>query len=273
MNKDLVDVKNYWEDLSKADIPNSLKDHWLDDNGNAVAESMYQEVADFVISFCQSNEAEILEVGCGTGRILEKIRSSNKGLNLTGIDLSEGQIIIAKENNKSANLHVGDLCAYAKSFPNLNGKFDVIFLHSVTQYFPSQEYFEEFLIQAKNLLSNKGTLLLIDVPNTWYKDLVRFDGLKISTLLREKIKDFLPSDIIKLIKKVRKKRTLWIEKIGGKELTLSAFIGFYPDPEFCLDFGDKNFKKTTMLYQPFKTKPLIYRKFRPIFIFDTKIDL
>ena len=62
-NKDLVDVKNYWEDLSKADIPNSLKDHWLDDDGNAVA-SMYKEVAEFVISLCQSNEAEILEVGC-----------------------------------------------------------------------------------------------------------------------------------------------------------------------------------------------------------------
>ena len=221
---------------------------------------------------CQSNEAEILEVGCGTGRILENIRLANKGLILTGIDLSEGQIKTAKENNKSANLYVGDLCDYAKSFPNLNGKFDVIFLHSVTQYFPSQEYFEEFLTQAKNLLSDKGKLLLIDVPNTWYKDLVRLDGLKISRLLRHKIKEFLPSDIITFIKKIRKKRTLWVEKIGGKELKLSSFIGFYPDPEFCLNFGDKNFKKTTMLYQTFRTKPLMYRKFRPIFIFDTKID-
>ena len=52
------------------------------------------------------------------------------------------------------------------------------------------------------------------------------DGLKISRLLRHKIK-VLPSDIITFIKD-KKKRTLWVEKIGGKELKLSSFI-VYPD--------------------------------------------
>jgi len=53
---------------------------------------------------------DLLEVGCGSGRILASIRKYSKGLNLTGVDLSQAQIALAKKTNhdNKINFFVGN---------------------------------------------------------------------------------------------------------------------------------------------------------------------
>jgi len=48
--------------------------------------------------------AKLLEIGCGSGRILASIRERDKKINLTGIDLSAEQIRLAKQVNKGREI-------------------------------------------------------------------------------------------------------------------------------------------------------------------------
>ena len=265
MQEHLKDIQEYWEVISKSDLDQDFKDHWIDENGDPLNEKLFKEIAEYIINFNSSSKT-ILEVGCGTGRILKNIQNKDKNINLFGIDISQNQINLCKENVLDCVLHAGDLESFIKEYPLSN--FDLIFLHSVTQYFPSQEYFECFLDQAYSQLNIGGSLLLIDVPNSWYIDLV--DEKKITTirLIKLLIKKLIPKFIFKNYKK--NKRTIY-EILNNKKFKVPYFMGFYPDPLFVLEFSKNKFKNVQMTYQCFESKPLFYKKFRPIFLLEGKI--
>jgi trans-aconitate methyltransferase len=49
----------------------------------------------------------ILDVGCGTGRLLRKLGERWPGSQLLGVDPDEGMVSVAKRLTPSASLHVG----------------------------------------------------------------------------------------------------------------------------------------------------------------------
>ena len=65
---------------------------------------------------------KILDVGCGTGR--HTVELSKRGYKVTGIDLSESQLKMAKEKAKANNLTIDFQCQDARNLP-FNGEFDV----------------------------------------------------------------------------------------------------------------------------------------------------
>lgn len=71
------------------------------------------------ISYCKKHDSA-LDVGCGSGgRIINKLE--NNGFQVTGIDVSEKMIAIARENHKQAEFKVADICTW-----NSDQQYDLI---------------------------------------------------------------------------------------------------------------------------------------------------
>ena len=78
---------------------------------------------EFIASLGLDNSKNVLEIGCGTGRIAKKIVTSCK--TYTGIDLSSKTIIVANKNfvhNTNVKLLHGNFLSY-----RFSRKYDVIF--------------------------------------------------------------------------------------------------------------------------------------------------
>ena len=64
---------------------------------------------------------KILDIGCGTGR--HSVGLAEKGMEMTGLDISSGQLSVAKEKAEKAGVHVNFIEADASDF-SLNEQFD-----------------------------------------------------------------------------------------------------------------------------------------------------
>jgi 2-polyprenyl-3-methyl-5-hydroxy-6-metoxy-1,4-benzoquinol methylase len=70
---------------------------------------------DFLLNlYAVPRDAHILDVGCGTGR--HSIELARRGFRVTGIDLSEGMLSVARRNAESAGVEVEFLRRNAKDF-------------------------------------------------------------------------------------------------------------------------------------------------------------
>jgi len=94
----------------------------------------------------------VLDIGCGNGHLAMSVAEKVK--RIVGVDISEKNIKIAKENNDKSNLEflLGDATNY-----NFDGKFDAIILSNVLEHIEKRV---EFLKNIKKL-SNK---ILIRIP-------------------------------------------------------------------------------------------------------------
>lgn len=63
--------------------------------------------------FQYNKKMNLLDVGCGTGR--HAIELTRRGYNITGIDLSEAQLVLAKEKAREAGLTIPFLQADARN--------------------------------------------------------------------------------------------------------------------------------------------------------------
>ncbi len=114
---------------------------------------------EFYKSFCQKTD-EILEIGCGTGRILNPLL--NRGCKLTGIDIS--QKMLDKAGKKYCDyIKNGNLTLINHNFTTdkLNNRFDTILVTFYTFNYIIEDPIN-FLKNVYNSLNHKG-LLLMDV--------------------------------------------------------------------------------------------------------------
>ena len=78
---------------------------------------------DFIENELKFNKSlRILDVGCCTGR--HSIELTKRGYSITGIDLSESQLAMAREKAANENLHIEFLRIDARTLP-FNGEFDL----------------------------------------------------------------------------------------------------------------------------------------------------
>jgi SAM-dependent methyltransferase len=144
----------------------------------------YSKECDFIEQVFKNSAIqikEILDLGCGTG--LHDKELSNRGYNITGMDLSKEMIDIAQTNNKNIEFIVGDMTNF-----NLNKKFDsIICMFSSIGYLTENNQIEDFFSCVKNHLNEKGTLIIDcwnglgvmrEVPSEREK-IVETEGLKI----------------------------------------------------------------------------------------------
>ncbi len=127
-------------------------------------EEMDEWVLNTVKRILVSEPRRVLEIGCGTGLLLERI--APHGSLYVGTDISS-QALGALERRLALSEghlpHVRLLRKEADDFEGLETTFDTVVLNSVTQYLPSVEYLLRVLSGAVAALEPGGTLFVGDV--------------------------------------------------------------------------------------------------------------
>ncbi|HEY6727033.1 MAG TPA: class I SAM-dependent methyltransferase [Polyangiaceae bacterium] len=105
-----------------------------------------------------SPNAAILDVGCGTGRLLQQLRSARPEARLTGIDLSEAYVRHARaELGAAASVHTGN----AEALPYADQSFDAVVSVFVFHELPARVRRRVFSEMVR-VLKPGGVLVLED---------------------------------------------------------------------------------------------------------------
>lgn len=118
-----------------------------------------------ILSITNFEEGDvILDIGCGQGRFLEKVRSQNKNISCFGIDLSNEMIRIASEkSSENCHFNVGE----CDSLPYEKSSFSKIFCMNSFHHFPDPE---KALSEISRVIKGNGEIIIGDV---WLPPLVR----------------------------------------------------------------------------------------------------
>jgi len=113
-----------------------------------------------------NNPSSILDIGIGTGRILEVLLNySNKNVNITGIDISSKMVDICnkkfKTKKKKLKVFKTDIESNTKTFKNTS--YDFITAIRLIQYVTNWDL---FIQKIYNLLKEEG-IFIFSVPNKY----------------------------------------------------------------------------------------------------------
>jgi SAM-dependent methyltransferase len=136
-----------WQSIYGRDaIPPAVMAEWLDQAVQRILEL---------------EPRRLLEIGCGTGMILQRVAPSCEAY--LGLDLSKESIAFLRGLHVESD-RVRLLERPAHELDDLErGSFDTVVVNSVIQYFPSAEYLERVVGAAIDLLGGTGTLFLGDL--------------------------------------------------------------------------------------------------------------
>jgi ubiquinone/menaquinone biosynthesis C-methylase UbiE len=111
-----------------------------------------------------ANLASILDIGCGTGRLLRKAARKWPQAGLTGVDPAKGMIEQAEKLTPGATFHLGQ----AESLPLEEAAFDLVL--STMSFHHWQDQAQGFR-QVARVLRPGGYFVLVDLltPLGWYK--------------------------------------------------------------------------------------------------------
>ncbi len=132
-------------------------------NGEPMSEALLDEiVADIVRKTNMQITDNVLDVCCGNGILTQKL--SKHCAKIVGIDSEKALITRAKKDfsNKNIAYFEGDALEISKT---VDEKFQVIILYFSFQYFDSIAKGKKVLSEMEYLLSQKGCILLGDVPD------------------------------------------------------------------------------------------------------------
>ena len=147
-----------------------------------------REVKKIVLPIIKSHpNIKILEIGCGTGQLIQEISAENERISYQGIDAAENMIEIAQRNNKNKNVQFK-----AVSIEDYETKetFDLIICTHAFPYFPQKA---EMLKKIAALCNRGAKVLIVSASNNSWKDRMTTFLLKATTSKAEylSIKDML----------------------------------------------------------------------------------
>ncbi len=85
-----------------------------------------------VVDFAAYRDKQLLEVGCGVG--IDLVRFAREGAKVTGIDLAETSITLAKQNFEQRKLKGDFAVMNGEALQFDSDSFDVVYAHGVLQY-------------------------------------------------------------------------------------------------------------------------------------------
>ncbi len=129
-----------------------------------ISESVWDETAREIAERLDlKKEDSLLEVGCGSGLLLERLK--NKVSFCAGVDISEEMLKHIKDENIELRV------AEASKLPFEDEKFSKVFCHSVFHYFPDIEYAKQSINEMLRVCKQDGTILISDVLNGYLDDI------------------------------------------------------------------------------------------------------
>ncbi|MGH9319866.1 MAG: class I SAM-dependent methyltransferase [Vicinamibacteria bacterium] len=109
-----------------------------------------------VVDFERYRRKELLEVGCGIGTDL--VRFARAGAIVTGVDLSETALDLARENARHAEVTMELLLANGEELPFESDRFDVVYGHGVLQYTAHPQRMVE---ECRRVLKREGEAIFM----------------------------------------------------------------------------------------------------------------
>jgi len=135
--------------------------NWLA-NGTSSCErnssEMYNQIVEELIGLLNPTpNAKLLDVGCGTGEILERVAS--KYPDICGIDLAPAMVKIVNDKGFLACTLEGD------NLPFEDGNFDVVLIYQVLINLPDASIARQLLREAERVTRKGGKILIGAVPH------------------------------------------------------------------------------------------------------------
>ncbi len=126
------------------------------DSNNEISEYLmriYKPMIDYSLR-CN----EILEIGCGSGRLLKEISTQNKNAFVVGVDISVNMLKVAQAKGFSSLIF-----APAESLPFKKSSFDLI----LSGYYTFRYLERSRVYKNAHRILQKGGYLIFDIPNYW----------------------------------------------------------------------------------------------------------
>lgn len=171
--KALSNLSKKWSDRAK---------NWNEEVSNPESyvnfEDGYKRFNDLLSQFLPLAHKDVLDIGCGTGEVT-KILASNSNLNITGIDISEEMIKVAKQNIDSNNVefevsNVSDLTRSKRKYDFITSRGILLshipntmiydYLYDVSLLAKPDAYFIFDFLQNSNV-SGKNTFSLFQMDS------------------------------------------------------------------------------------------------------------
>lgn len=203
-------IKDFWKERGQQDtIDVDKRDPFWDD----FEKEMVLNAFDKLNTPIKKSEIHILDVGCGTGRLLKFL--SEKGYKrLTGIDYVKECVEITQERVPQANCHIMDVINL--QFPPES--FDICISCRTLQSLPTKEEKKKAIQQIITCLKKGGYLVLLEgnadrlTPHpdyNYYLNVEEWKSIfKEEQLIIERIQSVPLSTILMLIDKKQKGRPL-----------------------------------------------------------------
>lgn len=157
MNKHQENITNYWEVQPPYKVDGEVKPGSIEFY-NSIRKNRY-EIIDYMhdyFDFTKYNGKSVLEIGCGSG--IDLCEFASNGARVTGIDITEVAVSLAK-SNLELNGYEGQVLKYDGQKLNFDDdSFDLVYSCGVLHHTP---FMEDLLVEAHRVLKPGGRLMMM----------------------------------------------------------------------------------------------------------------
>ncbi len=144
----------------------NLFDRWAPSYDWLFPSVIYQAIHKRLLEFVDLPEnANVLDMGCGTGRLLDRLGANFPNLRGTGLDLSPQMLRIARRKNRHHPRMIF-IEGKADALPFAEGQFDAVFSTISFLHYPEPE---QVMAEVARVLKVGGCFYLVDI--SWKTDI------------------------------------------------------------------------------------------------------
>lgn len=134
-------------------------DRWAPNYDILLTTVFYQAIHKRLLEYIElPNSPNVLDLGCGTGRLLHRLATQFSDLRGTGLDLSQEMLRQARQHNRYPQRLIY-IKGNAESLPFANGQFDAVFNTISFLHYPNPK---QVLSEVKRVLTQGGKFYLAD---------------------------------------------------------------------------------------------------------------
>ena len=182
------------------------------------------------IKKAKTENPTLLDIGTGSGCIPITLQQKNKSINAFAIDISEGAISLAKENNQAIGTNVNFILADAFHWQNIDNQyfthqnFDIIV--SNPPYIP----FVEKKIMPRHVLDFEPHLALFvsnEDPLIFYRTIAEMAKIKLNNngFLFFECNEYNANDVVKILQQLGYQSIVLHKDMAGKDRMVEAGMG------------------------------------------------